>query len=367
MPTTALHDPLVAAGARLSDYLGAETAATFGDPRREYVELRSGCGIYDLGWRAKIVATGADRLRWMNGMVTNNIRDLPPGHGNYNFLLNAQGRILGDMYLYSRGDYLLLDTARWQAPTLLEVMNKYIIMDDVELTDVTEKLTALAVQGPRAPEVLRDAGFGCPTLVAPGVGATGWEHADPLEVQDMAWNDLGLSLTRMAGDISHTYEIWLAPAGAADVWDALVRSGARPVGTEALEMFRLAAGIPRYGVDISERYLPQETGQEQALNFKKGCYLGQEIVERIHSRALLHRMLTGFVVDGPPPAPGAKIQQEGKDVGEITSALTVPGSDGDRTLALGYLRMEARNPGAELSISGAHAVVHLLPYRELAA
>jgi folate-binding protein YgfZ len=354
MPTTPLHDQLSSAGARLGDYLGAESAAAFGDPRREYVELRSGCGIYDLGWRAKIVATGADRIRWMNGMVTNNIRDLAAGCGNYNFLLNAQGRILGDLYVYNRGDYLLLDTARWLSPKLLEVLNKYIIMDDVELTDISEKLTALAVQGPRAREVLGDAGFNLAGV-------------DPLQVQDIAWNDIGLSITRMASDISQTYEVWLAPANAGGVWDALVRSGAQPVGTEALEMFRLAAGIPRYGQDISERHLAQETDQEQALNFKKGCYIGQEIVERIHSRALLHRKLTGFVVDGPPPAQGAKIQQDGKEVGEITSALSVPAGSGDRTLALGYLRMEARNPGAELSIDGARAIVRLLPYKELAA
>jgi folate-binding protein YgfZ len=354
MPTTPLHDRLAQAGARFSDYLGAETAAAFGDSRREYVELRSGCGIYDLGWRAKIVATGADRVRWMNGMVTNNVRDLSPGQGNYNFLLNAQGRILADMYIYNRGDYLLMDTALWQAPKLLEVMNKYIIMDDVELTEISEKLTSLAVQGPRAREVLRDAGFS-------------FTDVEPLQVQDIAWNDLGLSVTRVAGNISHTYEIWLAPASAGAVWDALVRSGAKPVGTEALEMFRLAAGIPRYGQDISERYLPQETDQGQALNFKKGCYIGQEIVERIHSRALLHRKLTGFVVDGPPPAPGAKIEQAGKEVGEVTSALTVPGSNGERTLALGYVRTEGLASGAELRVEGARAIAHLLPYKELAA
>ena len=354
MPTTPLHDRLAAAGARFSDDLGAETAADFGDARREYVELRSGAGVYDLGWRAKIVATGADRVRWMNGMVTNNIRDLPPNEGNYNFLLNAQGRILGDMYIYNRGDYLLMDTARWQAPKLLEVMNKYIIMDDVELTDISDKLTSLAIQGPRAREVLGDAGFKL-------------ADAKPLQVQDIAWNDLGLSVTRVAGDISQDYEIWLAPASAGAVWDGLVRSGASPVGTEALEMFRLAAGIPRYGPDISERYLPQETDQEQALNFKKGCYIGQEIVERIHSRALLHRKLTGLVVEGPPPAPGAKIQQEGKEVGEITSALMVPGSNGDRTLALGYVRTEALAADAELRIDGARAIARLLPYKELAA
>jgi folate-binding protein YgfZ len=356
MPTTPLHDRLVATGARFSDYQGAETAAAFGDPRREYVELSSGAGIYDLGWRAKIVATGTDRVRWMNGMVTNNIRDLPPGQGNYNFLLNAQGRILADMYIYNRGDYLLMDTARWQAPKLLEVMNKYIIMDDVELTEISDKLTSLAIQGPRAREVLRDAGFGVVVV-----------DVEPLQVQDVAWNDLGVSVTRVAGDISPTYEIWLAPANAGAAWDALVRSGAKPAGSEALEMFRLAAGIPRYGQDISERYLPQETDQEQALNFKKGCYIGQEIVERIHSRALLHRKLTGLVVDGPPPAPGARIEQDGKEVGEVTSALAVPGRNGERTLALGYVRTEALARGMELRIDGARAIARLLPYKELAA
>jgi folate-binding protein YgfZ len=352
MPTTPLHDRLLAAGARLGDYLGVETAAGFGDPRREYAELRSGAGMYDLGWRAKIAATGADRVRWMNGMVTNNIRDLAPGQGNYNFLLNAQGRILGDMYVYHRGDYLLLDTAQWQAPTLLEVMNRFIIMDEVELTDIGDKLTSLAVQGPRAREVLRDAGFD-------------FRDVEPLEVQDIAWNDVGLSITRMASDISSTYEIWLSPANAGALWDALLRGGAKPVGTEALEMFRLAAGIPRYGQDISERYLPQETDQQQALNFKKGCYIGQEIVERIHARALLHRKLTGLEIEGPPPKPGAKIQQDGKDVGEITSAVAVPGNNGERTLALGYLRLEAAS--AELSVDGARVRARQLPYKELAA
>ncbi len=354
MPVTPLHDRLVASGARLADYQGAETAATFGDPRREYVELRSGCGIYDLGWRAKIAVTGADRIRWMNGMVTNNIRDLAPSHGNYNFLLNAQGRILGDAYIYNRGDYLLFDTALWQAPKLLEIMNRHIIMDDVELTDISAKLTALAVQGPRAREVLRDAGVN-------------FADAEPLQIQDIAWNDIGVSVTRMASDVAQTYEIWFAPDNAGTVWDVLLKAGAQPVGSEALEMFRLAAGVPRYGQDISERYLPQETDQEQALNFRKGCYIGQEIVERIHSRALLHRKLTGFVVDGPPPAPGTRIQQDGKEVGEITSALSVPGGNGDSTLALGYLRIEARNPGAQLSIGEARATVRILPYKELAA
>ncbi len=352
MAHTPLHVNLLAAGAQIADYEGAETAASFGDAPQEFVELRAGCAVYDLGWRSQVVATGADRVRWLNGMVTNNIRDLAANCGNYSFLLNAQGRILGEMYAYNRGDYLLLDTARGQAPKLLEALNKFIIMDDVELTDVTDKLTSLGVQGPRAGEVLRDAGLH-------------FEDAAPMQVQDVVWNDAGLSITRLTPDLAHVYDIWIAPAHVGALWDALVSRGARPVGSEALEMFRVAAGIPRYGQDITERYLPQETAQDRALNFAKGCYIGQEIVERIRSRALLHRRLAGFLVEGPPPAPGTKIHRGDKEVGEITSAVLIPGAQGDITVALGYIRTEAQEPGTELEIGSAKAQVASLPLKEV--
>jgi len=354
MPRTPLYEPLLASGARSGQYLETETAISFGDTAGEFAELRSGCAIYDLGWRAKFVATGADRVRWLNSMLTNNIRDLALNRGNYNFLLNAQGRILADLYVYNRGEYLLLDTARWQAPKLVEILNKFIIMDDVEITDISDKLTAVAVQGPRARETLRAAGFA-------------FADVDPLEVQDTTWNCIGLSVTRMASDISQTYELWMAPANVAGVWERLIAHGARPIGTDALEMFRLAAGIPRYGADITERYLPQETDQPQALNFQKGCYIGQEIVERIHARGMIHRKLTGFVVEGAVPTAGAKIEAEGKEVGEVTSAVTLPSADGSRAAALGYLRVEARTAGAEVQVSGARAKVLPLPYKDLVA
>ena len=351
MPRTPLYDQLVAAGGQMTDYLGTDEASSFGNARHEYVELLTGCGIYDLGWRGKIVATGQDRTRWLNGMVTNNIRDLGLNHGNYSFLLNAQGRILGDLYAYNRGDYILMDTAAWQVPKLKEVFDKFIIMDDVEITDIGEKLTSLAVQGPRAKETLHDAGvkFG---------------DVDPMEVQDVAWNDAGLSITRMISDVAQTYEIWLAPAAVGPLWETLVGRGARPVGMQALEMFRVAAGVPRFGQDITERYLPQETAQDSALNFSKGCYVGQEIVERIRSRALLHRRLTGLIVDGPAPANGAKIHFNGKDVGEITSVAAVPAGNGDLTLALGYVRTEAQTPGTEITVEGAKATVSDIPFEQ---
>ncbi len=143
---------------------------------------------------------------------------------------------------------------------------------------------------------------------------------------------------------------------------ALVAAGAAPAGSEALELFRLARGVPRYGVDLRERDLPQETGQQHALNFAKGCYVGQEIVERIHARGNVHRAFVGFEVDGDVPEPGTKVRAADKEVGEITSAARVPFPGGDRTLALGYLRREVADPGTEVTIGEQSATVRALPF-----
>src|SRR5437868_9719333 len=132
MPKTPVYDVLVTSGAQLGEYGSVETATSFGDVAREFRELTLGCAVYDLGWRAKIVVTGEDRVRWLNGMVTNNIKDLPLNQGNYSFILNPQGRILGDLYTYNRGDSLLIDTERSQLKNLLKLFEHYIIMDDVE-------------------------------------------------------------------------------------------------------------------------------------------------------------------------------------------------------------------------------------------
>lgn len=210
----------------------------------------------------------------------------------------------------------------------------------------------MAVQGPKSADVLHAAGFDVPQL-------------EPLQVQDLAWNQAGVSLVRMAAEVADGYEIWLSPANAPTLRDALLAAGAKPVGGEALEMYRIAAGVPRYGQDIRDRDLPQETGQLRALNFTKGCYIGQEIVERIRSRGAVHRSLTGFVVEGKPPAPGAKVLADGKEAGEITSVAVVPTATGRKTVALGYLRGEAGGPGTAVEIDGVRAVVAKLPFEEI--
>src|ERR1700736_4498752 len=137
----------------------ASPVSDFAKVRTEFGALLSGCGIYDLSARAKIALTGGDRVRWLNGMVTNNIRDLAVGHGVYAFLLNPQGHILGDLYAYNRGESITVDTDSAQAEKVLATFDHYIIMDDVEVTNLTEQITALGIAGPKSLGVLRAAGI----------------------------------------------------------------------------------------------------------------------------------------------------------------------------------------------------------------
>ena len=346
MPSTIPTEKL--AGLRRGEYAGAETALVFSDTRTEFAALRSGCGVYDLGWRRYFTVSARDRVRWLNGMISNNVRDLQPGHGVYAFVLNPQGHILGDLYIYNRGDDFMLETDAGQAEKLYPHLKRFIIMDQVEFKPA-EDWAAIGLQGPKAEEILRAAGIEPPAL----------------ELMQLSDVKLSATPTLVRGDhpLSTNYELWLTSDQAPAVWDVLVKAGATPTGADALELARIAAGIPRYGQDIRERDLPQETGQMCALSFTKGCYIGQEIVERIRARGSLHRGFAGFrMVNGPLPAPGSKVQAAGKDVGEITSAAMLPAQEGEIAVALGYLRKEAGAPGATVEIGTSKAQVEALPF-----
>jgi folate-binding protein YgfZ len=312
--------------------------------------LVSQCGVYGLNTRSKIRLTGNDRVRWLNGMVTNNVRDLAVGCGVYAFLLNPQGRILGDLYAYNRGDSIWLDTDETQVARILEIFDHYIIMDDVEVENISQRITGIGISGPKSPDVLRAAGI---------------EEGEfqSLEFRDLQWKQIPLTLVRCEHEKRQSYEIWLAPEHAEQLRAGLVHSGAISVDDAALELYRVALGLPRYGQDVRERDLPQETEQTRALNFSKGCYVGQEIVERIRSRGAVHRGFTGFVFEGYPATPGTKVQIDGKDVGEITSSAAVPLSGGVKNLGLGYIRREVTLSGKEVVAGDTKAAVAELPFK----
>lgn len=319
------------------------------DLRAEFTSLLSGCGVFPLSNRAKISLGGQDRVRWLNGMITNKVRDLAVGQGIYAFVLNPQGHILGDLYAYNRGESLLIDTDQTQTEKLLAIFRRYIIMDKVDVADLRDKLTAIGIAGPKASEVLSAAGFDVQEL-------------GPLQFVEVTWRNLPLSIARSDSAAVESYEIWLAPEQGSLASETLARSGATPISSAASELLRIACGTPHYGQDIRERDLPQETEQLRALHFSKGCYIGQEIVERIRSRGNVHGKFTGFEVRGPLPAPGTKIQSDGKDVGEITSAASLPLASGERSVALGYIRRELASGGKPLQAGEAQLTVGALPF-----
>ena len=341
--------------ATVGEYRGATTASRFGDPQAELSALRNGCGVYDLGYRAQISLTGGDRVRWLNGMVTNNIRDLQPGHGVYSFLLNPQGHILGDLYAYNRGESILVDTDRSQIEKILATFDHYIIMDDVEVKNLGDEITSLGIAGPNSRQVLAAAGIQIP-------------EAGPLQAFEAkcicSCDCISCSGVRTDDAVIESYELWLSHQDVKTTWEALVAHGATSLGSEALELHRIVSGIPLFGVDIRERDLPQETEQARALNFNKGCYVGQEIVERIRSRGAVHRKFSGFIVEGDAAiSAGTKIVAGEKEVGEVTSVAALPGP---RTVILGYIRREIATPGREVTIGSAKAKVVSLPVDFLA-
>jgi folate-binding protein YgfZ len=315
----------------------------------EFAALVSGAGVFDLAGRARIALTGGDRVRWLNGMVSNNVRDLEAGHGVYAFLLNPQGHILADLYAYNHGESFVVDVESSLLAKVLDHFDHYIIMDDVEVTDLTDKTAAVAVAGPKAHEVLTKAGLAVPDL-------------EPLQFTETTWQGTPLTVARRDNPAVSWFDLWLAPGDVPKLRESLVAAGAEAVGAPTLELLRVACGVPRYGQDIRERDLPQETEQQRALNFSKGCYIGQEIVERIRSRGSVHRKFTGFLIDGPALQPGTKIQVEGKNAGEITSVVSLPLPGGERNLALGYIRREIGVPGKQVQAGEALATVAELPF-----
>jgi folate-binding protein YgfZ len=350
--TTTLQAISAEFAGHMGEYGGVRTPSDFGDVRSEYQAMRQSCAVYLLNWRTKIGLRGGDRVRWLNGMVTNNIRDLASGRGVYAFLLNPQGRILGDLYAYNDGERVIVDTDQSQREKIVATFDHFIIMDDVEIDDLGGKFSVLGMAGPECETALEKVGLTPPSL-------------EPRQFVALEFQGTPVSVVSTSGKEQKSYELWVAPEIEAALWQALIEAGAKAVGSSAVEIDRIVRGIPRYGQDLRERDLPQETEQARALNFNKGCYVGQEIVERIRSRGSVHRMFTGFRVDGPVPTVGAKIESQGKEAGEVTSATAVPTSDADVSIALGYVRRESIAGQSDVLIGGAPAKATALPFADL--
>jgi aminomethyltransferase len=309
--------------------------------------------LNDIGW---IRVTGEDRVRWLNGMVTNSIQDLHPGQGTYNFLLSVQGRIQGDATIFAGPEDLLMETSSDQLAGLITLLDRFIIMDDVELADISSTRFGLQVAGPKAAALLQQIGLATDDL-------------NTLSTRTTLWNNAEVTLIHAYSPLVPRYELWADEVTTATLSTALQAAGAIVCEDESLEWLRILEGTPLIGTDIRDRELPQETNQTRALHFAKGCYLGQEIVERIRSRGNVHRTFSGFRLDGELPPVGAPLEADGKQVGELTSvaAIPLPGEPHPIHLGLGYIRREALDRALPVNYPGGIARPVLLPFSPSAA
>ncbi len=360
-PPDAASAPPVSAPTALAQALGTSSASppaslvelagglsfpAFSTTSQEVSALVEGAGAFDLGYRGRISVGSADHLRWLNGMLTNNIQGLAEGAGNYSFVLNAQGRIQGDCDAFRRPDHLLVITERSQVPALMAHFDHFIIMDDVALEDISSTRTALGLAGPLAPQLL--GALGVPLAAAP---------SDSLWLMQTGICGVPVQLTGGYPTASPRYELWCANENVRMLWDVLLAAGAVPCGLRAAEALRVLEATPRYGVDLTERDLPQETSQNRALHFAKGCYLGQEIVERIRSRGAVHRRLTQFTLSAEPAALPVELTSTGAAVGRITSTALYNGTH----YGLGIVRADAVERQPTLDYPGGTATLSLIP------
>jgi folate-binding protein YgfZ len=328
----------------------------------ELAAILHGAAIAPLTDRAFLRITGADATRWLNGMVTNSIQALAPGEGSYNLLLNAQGRIQADCTIFREPDgdkpAFVLETDKSQIDTIQAHLDHFIIMDDVELTPL-DNLFGILVAGPQALSIVMALGT-ANQQSAPCSAAPPTAQPQTLNLKQTIYAGSPVSLIRAHSPLVPRFEIWSDPSTIASILAELRSTSALPASPEALEAFRILEARPLFGRDITDKYLPQEINQPQALHFAKGCYLGQEIVERIRSRGQVHRLLTPLVLAGSLPtqlpAPiQAALDGPSKPVGEITSAALVPLPEGPQLLALGYVRREALDTRQTLTYNGGTA------------
>lgn len=366
-PLKTEHEKL---GASFGEYFGYALPRDYGDAPREYKFARESAGLIDTNYHAVISFTGQDRARYLNAMLTNNIRDLVAGHGNISLLLNPQGRILAEAETLALDDRLLVISYAMIRKRLVETFDKFIIMDDVTLEDLTDATGTLALEGPKTPAIVRElCGLDIDSL--PELG-----HAEK-PIGGISGNSgnskMNCRIVRRSVGGVPCAEFITARENLLPLWnfllDAARRHGGGPVGYEALNALRLEAGIPWYGVDFDENQIPHQAALEKThINFSKGCYTGQEIVERVRSRGHIQRqrVMLRFAGGAIPNAgePLFAANAEGKaevraEVGFVTSAAKSPATGA--IIGMGYVRSEQSEPGSNLTWKNGEAEVFDLP------
>ncbi len=341
MKTTPLYDIHRQLGATFAEkHEGWNLVTQFTDAISEHHAVRNNVGIADLSHRGRLLLTGDDRAKFLHRLISNDVEPLTAGEGNYALLLTHRGKIIADMNVYVLENVIGISTAPETTESLFTELDKYIIADDVELDVLTEKTGTIAVYGPKSPELVETALNLTDLRTLPEYHNRFWREDDRWIVC------VRLDIT---GEIG--YHLYTAAESLAWLWERLmtVDADAQPVGWNALQSLRIEAGTPRYGTELTDAVIPLEAELEHAINFEKGCYIGQEIVARMKYRGHPNRLLRGIELQAEyVPQQNASIYSADKAIGWVTSATYAPTLQ--KTIALGYVRMAVTADGSPVQI-----------------
>ena len=309
----------------------------FGDPPSEYGWVRQSAGLFDLADRALLQFTGPDRLPYLQGMLSNDVVALKLFDGQRAAILTQQGKVVADVRVLCSLNSLYLDFWEPLKEKILIHLNRFLVADEVEIHDPNEQWKMLSLQGPRAQAMLRRL-FANAELPAQA-NQHGMVQFDSAPVCVVSADRSGYQ----------GFDLIVQTSQLLGFAQRLIELGAAWVGERAQNILRVEACIPRYGVDFSEDNLLLEVALDDAVSFTKGCYLGQEVVERIRSRGHVNKKLCGLLLDGDIPAsPGDKLSAGAKEVGQIASSVASIALH--RPIALGYVNKDCWAPGTKLTV-----------------
>ncbi len=329
----------------------------FGDTAAEYEAVRAHVGLIEIPQRAFLSFTGPDRTSYLQGMISNDVKALVPGHGLYGTFLNQQGKVLSDARVWCLEESFLVDLWHPFKERILAHLNRYLVADDVEIADLSGDYGLIAVEGVQSATMvgrllpqstLPKAIFGHSVVLhhERQMRVTRYSHTGTDGFDFIVPRDILSPFAQSLADIGRSYS-------------------ARWVGEQALEILRIEAGIARYGIDITEETLLPETGLDHAVSHSKGCYLGQEVVERIRSRGHVNKKLVGLLLNGDLQLrQGDRIMSADKQIGTVTSSTFSPALRS--SIALAYIHRDHWTPGTTVNVSSAEsrieATVAALPF-----
>ncbi len=346
MQALALHTFHERNSARFATYQNREMVRDYGDGRAEYAAARDHAALFDFSYRETLRVSGADRVSFLQGMLTNDVASIPVNGSTYAVLLTPKGAMVADARVLKRSDDLLLEVEPGLGAVVQATLQRYVVSEEVEISDASSDFGLLAVAGPESGALIAAALPPFEGAIAQLPEGTLWRV--PEEPMGPTWQRLIVPA-----------EIRLQVT---ERLDSDLPAGSQWAGFDAYEVLRVEAGMPRYGIDCDEHTIPLEANLQRAISYDKGCYIGQEVIARTTYRGHVNRKLCGVTLDAGLPPPCAELSSNGKVVGSITSAVHSPSLH--QAIALAYVHRESSAPGTRLNVAeyAGAALVHPLPF-----